>query len=121
MLAKLYELFPQCEGRVVFSKLGTSLTNDHYLKRAASCGAAPTRYASPKMAAIRPEVAEIPGLFITGQDVTTAGWAGLMSGVMTAMAILGYGFLDLAVFNRDLVTDLLRVTDAAERTDKKTN
>lgn len=124
MLAKLYELFPQCEGRVVFSKLGTSLTNDHYLKRAASYGLAPTpkRYASPKMAAIRPEVAEIPGLFITGQDVTTAGWAGaLMSGVMTAMAILGYGFLDLAVFNRDLVTDLLRVTDAAERTDKKTN
>ena len=124
MLAKLYELFPQCEGRVVFSKLGTSLTNDHYLKRAASYGLAPTpkRYASPKMAAIRPEVAEIPGLFITGQDVTTAGWAGaLMSGVMTAMAILGYGFLDLAVFNRDLVTDLLRVTDAADQADKKAN
>jgi all-trans-retinol 13,14-reductase len=122
MLAKLYELFPQCEGRVVFSKLGTSLTNDHYLKRAASYGLAPTpkRYASPKMAAIRPEVAEIPGLFITGQDVTTAGWAGaLMSGVMTAMAILGYGFLDLAVFNRDLVTDLMRVTDAADQADKK--
>ena len=124
MLAKLYELFPQCEGRVVFSKLGTSLTNDHYLKRAASYGLAPTpkRYASPKMAAIRPEVAEIPGLFITGQDVTTAGWAGaLMSGVMTAMAILGYGFLDLAVFNRDLVTDLMRVTDAADQADKKAN
>ena len=40
---------------------------------------------------------------------------------MTAMAILGYGFLDLAVFNRDLVTDLMRVTDAADQADKKAN
>ena len=52
---------------------------------------------------LRPgRVAGVEGLWITGQDVTTNGFAGaLMGGVVTAHGILGYGFFDLALCGRD--------------------
>lgn len=40
-------------------------------------------------------------MWITGQDVTTSGFAGaLMGGVVTAHGILGYGFCDLVLGGR---------------------
>lgn len=52
---------------------------------------------------LRPgRVADIEGLWLTGQDVTTNGFAGaLMGGVVTAHGILGYGLMDLAICKRD--------------------
>jgi len=47
-------------------------------------------------------VAGVEGMWITGQDVTTNGFAGaLMGGVVTAHGILGYGFMDLALCGRE--------------------
>jgi hypothetical protein len=35
---------------------------------------------------------DVPGLYLAGQDVTTAGFAGALNGgALTAMKILGYG------------------------------
>ena len=49
----------------------------------------------------------MPGLWLSGHDLTTAGWAGALSaGIVTAMAALGYGFWDAAVCGRDLIEDL---------------
>lgn len=52
---------------------------------------------------LRPgRVAGVEGMWITGQDVTTNGFAGaLMGGVVTAHGILGYGFMDLALCGRE--------------------
>jgi hypothetical protein len=52
---------------------------------------------------LRPgSVAGVEGVWITGQDVTTNGFAGaLMGGVVTAHGILGYGFMDLALCGRE--------------------
>jgi all-trans-retinol 13,14-reductase len=55
---------------------------------------------------LRPQT-HIDGLYMTGQDVTTLGVTGaLMSGVLTAHAVLGYGGLSDVVSGRNLVEDL---------------
>ena len=45
---------------------------------------------------------------MVGQDVATAGWAGaLSSALMTSMAMVGYGFMDLIVYDRNIIDDLM--------------
>jgi len=112
MIECMHKFFPKTRGRVLFSEIGSPLSNEHYLGRAASCGLEPSkaRFTVSGMAALRPTVSAVPGLFLAGQDVATAGWAGaLSSGMMTAMAVLGYGFLDLVVFKRNLIDDLMNL------------
>eukprot|EP00039_Didymoeca_costata_P015722 m.272496 g.272496 ORF g.272496 m.272496 type:complete len:316 (-) comp16271_c2_seq5:97-1044(-) len=109
MLNVMYELYPKTKGKVVYSSIGSPLSNQHYYNRAASYGMEPTpkRFAGKKMQALRPKVDGVEGLYIVGQDLTTPGWAGaLTSALLTSMAILGYGFFDLAVLNRDLEKEL---------------
>jgi len=58
----------------------------------------------------------IPGLYLTGQDVTILGVMGAFaSGIITAHSVLGYGHL-LDIFSgRDLIKDLIH----AQKLDKK--
>ena len=109
LLAGLHAHFPKTKGRVSNVQMASPLTNEHYLKRAASYGLEPTpaRYTCAAAATIRPAVGGVPGLWLSGHDLTTAGWAGALSaGIVTAMAALGYGFWDAAVCGRDLIEDL---------------
>merc|ERR1711972_668709 len=49
----------------------------------------------------------VSGLWMTGQDVAVAGVTGaLMSGVLSAMAVLGYGSLLDIMSGRNIVEDL---------------
>merc|ERR1719313_321561 len=112
MLSCLYRLFPETKGRVTYTEVGSPLTNEFYLGRAASYGLEPSRarFTSSRMAAVRPAVSALPGMYLVGQDVATAGWAGaLSSAMMTAMVVLGYGFMDLVVFKRNLIEDIMNL------------
>lgn len=78
----------------------------YYLRRSASYGLThqPSRYTCA--GGLRPQT-DIPGLWLTGQDVATNGFAGaLMGGLLTAHGILGYGVFDMLICNTNLVSDL---------------
>ncbi|CAE7879502.1 retsat [Symbiodinium microadriaticum] len=110
MVKGLLKHFPQLEGKIEYVEMGSPLSNMHYLNRAASYGLQhpPSRYTVSE--GLRPgRLAGVEGMWMTGQDVTTNGFAGaLMGGVLTAHGILGYGFWDLVVCGRDLITDMMR-------------
>lgn len=60
------------------------------------------------MASLRPKIDGLEGMYMVGQDVATAGWAGaLSSALMTSMTIVGYGFMDLVLYDRNIVDDLM--------------
>jgi len=53
-------------------------------------------------------VTKIPKLYCTGQDYASVGIVGALNGgILTAHAILGYGFWDLVVAKRNLIEDLM--------------
>jgi len=109
MIKGLLKSFPQLEGRIEYVEMASPLSNVHYLNRAASYGLQhpPSRYTVTE--GLRPGcLGGVEGMWITGQDVTTNGFAGaLMGGVLTAHGILGYGFWELVVCGRDLITDMM--------------
>lgn len=114
LLATLYRHFPRCEGRVEYMEVGTPLTNLHYFNRTDSYGLehTPAHYGGP-LNGMRPET-NIPGLFVTGQDVTTMGVVGaLFGGILTTQAVLGYGFWDLVVAKRNLLEDMVTMIKTA--------
>ena len=105
MLNGLIGHFPQLEGKVTYKEVATPLTNIYYLGRAASYGLQhpPERYTLE--GGLRPNI--MKGLWLTGQDVTTNGFAGaLMGGILTAHGIAGYGLADLVLCGRDLIKDM---------------
>ncbi|CAE7339593.1 retsat, partial [Symbiodinium pilosum] len=109
MVKGLLKHFPQLDGKIEYVEMASPLSNIHYLNRAASYGLQhpPSRYTVAE--GLRPgRLAGVEGMWITGQDVTTNGFAGaLMGGVLTAHGILGYGFWELVVCGRDLITDMM--------------
>eukprot|EP00927_Polykrikos_kofoidii_P043216 TRINITY_DN37276_c0_g1_i1.p1 TRINITY_DN37276_c0_g1~~TRINITY_DN37276_c0_g1_i1.p1 ORF type:complete len:646 (-),score=89.29 TRINITY_DN37276_c0_g1_i1:138-2006(-) len=118
----LYYMWPQTRGHVAYTALGTSLTYNHFIRslqgEAYGLGTKPDRFQEDDW--LRPE-SPVPGLFLTGQDVAVFGIAGaLMSGVLSAMAVLGYGSpLDVAS-GRNLVEDLwhLDATQSSEYSER---
>lgn len=56
------------------------------------------------------------------QDVASVGIVGaLNAGILTAHALMGYGFWDLVVSDRNLIEDLMAMDKAAETTKPKGN
>ena len=89
----LYKFYPHTRGKVDFTMVGSSLTFNHYSRsqkgEVYGLEAAPERFQADDW--LRPQT-DVPGLFLTGQDVTTVGVTGaLMGGILTAHACLGYG------------------------------
>lgn len=96
-LSALYKHRPQLEGRVKYYELSTPLSTEHFTNhpQGAFYGIAqsPARFLNDY---VHPKT-EIPGLYLTGQDVVTAGVGGaLISGAITAAAILGWRGLGAA-------------------------
>lgn len=96
MLAHLYAQFPQLLGRVVFTELGTPLTNNHFMAvhegEVYGLAHTPQRY-SEWQSALRPST-PIRNLFLTGQDVFCDGvGAALLSCAITAFRIAPGCFL----------------------------
>jgi all-trans-retinol 13,14-reductase len=89
-----------------YCEVASPLTNYFYLRRAASYGLAhpPSRYTAT--GGLRPQTT-LPGLWLTGQDVTTSGFAGaMMGGLLTAHGVLGYGMFDLLFCRTNLISDM---------------
>lgn len=83
--SKLYEMYPQLEGRVEYVDLGTPLTNNYYINSV--LGESYGLEHTPKRMTsdwIRPDT-PIPGLWLTGQDLLSCGvFAALLTGYVTA-------------------------------------
>jgi all-trans-retinol 13,14-reductase len=104
----LYKYYPKTRGTVKHTSVGSSLTFNHFLnsERGEVYGleAHPERFEPEDW--LRPESA-LPDLFLTGQDVTTLGVTGaLMSGILTAHSVLGYGNPMDIMSGRNLVEDI---------------
>ncbi len=91
----LFKQLPQLEGKVNFYEFSTPLTAKHFsnYKQGALYGIDhnPKRF---RQNFLRPRT-KINGLFLTGQDIVTAGvGAALFSGLITASAITGINFIN---------------------------
>ncbi len=90
LLKVLYEKLPQLHGKIDYYELSTPLSTDFFCfyKKGEIYGLDhdPQRFNQDWL---KPKT-EIPGLYLTGQDVMTAGVVGAaMSGFMTACSVLG--------------------------------
>ena len=97
---QVLEMFPQLEGKVECFEIGTPLTNRYFLSSPRGeiygCDHNRDRFSPITAAMLRPET-PVPGLYLTGQDISTCGFIGAMQGgLMTSMALL----------KRDLIKDL---------------
>jgi all-trans-retinol 13,14-reductase len=91
MLDELYNKMPQLKGKIDYYEASTPLSTDYFCayKNGELYGLNhdPKRFEQDWL---RPKTS-IPGLYLTGQDVLTCGVGGaMMSGVMTAINILGW-------------------------------
>lgn len=90
MLERLYAMHPKTEGRVAWSEVSTPLSTAHFVNYSHGeiygLEHTPARFAQDWLKPRTP----IKGLYLTGQDICTAGVCGaLFSGVLTTSAILG--------------------------------
>ncbi len=90
MLERLYKLHPKTRGRVAWSEVSTPLSTAHFAHHAHGeiygLEHTPERFQQDWL---RPKT-PIKGLYLTGQDICTAGVCGaLFSAVLTTSALLG--------------------------------
>ncbi|XP_078702739.1 all-trans-retinol 13,14-reductase-like [Branchiostoma floridae x Branchiostoma belcheri] len=101
MWRQVCQQYPQLQGKDEYMDVGTPLSNNYYLgsTRGEIYGLDHNRerFSQDLLVNLRPDTA-IPGLYLTGQDIVTAGFAGaLVSGLLTAGAVL----------DRQLILDLI--------------
>lgn len=97
LLARLYEHFPQLEGKVDYYELSTPLSTDYFCRYSEGeiygLNHTPERFEQDWL---KPKT-RIPGLYLTGQDVMTCGVAGAMiGGLLTTIAVSGFKGMGLA-------------------------
>eukprot|EP00105_Crassostrea_gigas_P002157 XP_011414586.1 PREDICTED: all-trans-retinol 13,14-reductase-like [Crassostrea gigas] len=100
MLQQCIKLYPKMEGKVEYFDVGTPLSNKYYLgfQHGEMYGLDHNmaRFLPQTSIQLRPKT-DIPGLYLTGQDVMSVGLAGgLYGGLLCASALL----------NRNLYNDL---------------
>lgn len=103
MLERLYTLHPKTRGRVAWSEVSTPLSTAHFAGHAQGeiygLEHSPLRFQQDWL---RPRT-PIRGLYLTGQDICTAGVCGaLFSAVLTTSALLG----------RNMVSRILKAPEA---------
>ncbi len=105
MWNQVCELFPQLEGRDEYFDVGTPLSNQYYLgtPRGEVYGIDHdiARFTPEVIADLRPET-DIPGLYLTGQDMLSCGFSGAMYGGLLCAS---------AVLKRNLLSDLFALQD----------
>jgi len=104
----LYKYYPQCREKVDYTMVGSPLTFNFYIGSTMGevYGLDGTCDRFKINDWLRPKT-DIPGLYLTGCDITTLGvTGGLMSGVLTAHAVAGYGNLLDIISGRNLIEDI---------------
>ena len=97
LLERLYAHFPQLEGKIDYYELSTPLSTDYFCRyehgEIYGLDHDPSRF---EQRWLKPKT-DIPGLYLTGQDILTCGVAGAMiAGLATAIAVSGPRGLGLA-------------------------
>jgi len=112
MVEQVCRLCPEIKDNIDYIEIASPVTNKHYL-------AAPNgeiygldhsreRFDPEMVAKLRPET-DVPGLYLTGQDILTCGFTGgLFSGVLTAQVCLG----------RNVMYDLINLHKKLNKTNK---
>jgi phytoene dehydrogenase-like protein len=105
MLERLYTLHPETRGHVVYHEVSTPLSTRHFANydhgQIYGLAHTPARF---ELTWLRPHT-PIGGLFLTGQDVVSAGVAGaLFSGIVTASAVLRGNALKMIMNGRSGAT-----------------
>lgn len=103
------KFYPQLKGKRKYFDVGTPLSNKYYIAspKGEIYGLDHTlsRFDLGVSARLRAST-PVPGLYLTGQDVSTCGFAGaLYAGLLTASTVL----------NRNLINDLVAVTKEVKR------
>lgn len=107
MLTTLYKHFPDIKSSVVHTEVATPLTVKHYLGASSGevYGNIPSVYRFSDFH-VTPRT-KIQGLYLTGQDLITAGIAGALgSAELTANVVAGYGSLKDIFTGSDLIKDI---------------
>jgi len=101
------QLFPNIKNAIDVVQVGTPLTNEHYLcsHEGSIYGLdhCQQRFLPEDSALLRPTTG-IPGLFLTGQDIMSAGFvSALNAGLLCASAVLEQNlFRDIAKLHKEL-------------------
>eukprot|EP00164_Ancoracysta_twista_P000103 GFYU01000146.1.p1 GENE.GFYU01000146.1~~GFYU01000146.1.p1 ORF type:complete len:608 (-),score=259.18 GFYU01000146.1:63-1886(-) len=110
MWEQVCRMYPAMKDKLEYFDVASAITNNHYI--AASRGEIygvdhnKERFYPQNAPECRPET-NIPGLYLTGQDVFTCGFAGAMfSGLLTASTVL----------NRNLFNDLMELKAKSKKT-----
>lgn len=105
--------YPQLKGKRKYFDVGSPLSNNYYIgsPKGEIYGLDHTksRYDPAVVAELR-ATTSVPGLFMTGQDIVSCGFAGaLYAGLLTASTIL----------NRNLINDLVKITNEIKKESSK--
>ena len=100
-------VFPEIGKHIVRTTVATPLSTNNFLatRRGECYGLSPTpeRYTVPDLS----PVTALNGYYLTGQDIITHGiMSGLLSGVLTANVIEGYGSYENILMQRDIIKDM---------------
>ena len=100
----LYKHFPKTRGKVDYTDLGTPLTFNNFINsnRGEIYGMETNESRFKEDDWVLPR-SPIENLYLTGQDIVTPGISGgVMSGVITAHVVSGYGDISDLILNRNL-------------------
>lgn len=104
ILTQVYQYYPKIKDKVEHYEVGTPLSNEHYIgvKEAYGLTVETKRF----LTELRPDTG-INGLYLTGQDIVSPGFAGALGGgVVTAHVVLGYGGLLDLLTGKNMLKDL---------------
>ena len=107
MIEQTCQLFPQLRDCIDFIDIGSPVTNTHYLGQPHGeiygLDHSIERFDPLLVSRLRPKT-DIPGLFLTGQDVLMCGFTGAMfGGLLAAMQVTGRNVMtDLVTLNKSI-------------------
>lgn len=107
----LLRFYPELKDKILDINMATPLTTQHYLNSSngESYGLDMNSYRLTKAFDLKPRT-DINGLFLTGQDICTLGVTGaMMSGVLTANVVAGYGNIIDIILGNNIVDDLHKI------------
>ena len=109
MFKYLYKHYPKVKEKILHYSTATPSTVKYYLgsHNGACYGMDANLSRFGDYPQLRPKT-RIEGFYMTGQDITTLGFTGaLMSGILTANTIEGYGTILDILKGRELTKDLM--------------
>jgi len=113
MIEQTCKLFPQLRDCIDFTDIGSPVTNTHYIAQPYGeiygLDHSLERFEPLMVSKLRPKT-DIPGLFLTGQDIMTCGFTGaLYGGLLSAQMVLG----------RNVMSDLIKLNKKLRAKEKK--